>query len=332
VAGYIARRVLLLIPVLFAISLVSFVIIELPPGDYVSTLVAQMRQRGVELTPSERDALIRQYGLDHSVAHRYGLWLKDIVFEGDFGRSYRWNKPVSEVLAERVPLTVAISLFTTIFVFAVAVPIGIYSAVRKYSVFDYFFTFLGFIGLATPGFLLALVMLWLFYSLFGANMSGLFSQQFVDAPWSASKILDLLSRIWFPMIIIGMSGTAGIIRVMRGNLLDELQKQYVITARAKGLGERPILFRYPVRIAINPIVSTIGWLLPAIVGGEVLVSIVLNLQTTGPVLLEAVTGQDLYLAASIILILSTLTVIGTLIADLLLAWLDPRIRFERAAR
>jgi peptide/nickel transport system permease protein len=254
------------------------------------------------------------------------------VVEGDFGRSYRWNKPVSEVLAERVPLTVAISLFTTIFVFAVAVPIGIYSAVRKYSVFDYFFTFLGFIGLATPGFLLALVMLWLFYSLFGANMSGLFSQQFVDAPWSASKVLDLLSRIWFPMIIIGMSGTAGIIRVMRGNLLDELQKQYVITARAKGLGERPILFRYPVRIAINPIVSTIGWLLPAIVGGEVLVSIVLNLQTTGPVLLEAVTGQDLYLAASIILILSTLTVIGTLIADLLLAWLDPRIRFERAAR
>lgn len=331
-AGYIARRVLLLIPVLFAISLVSFVIIELPPGDYVSTLVAQMRQRGVELTPSERDALIRQYGLDHSVAHRYGIWLKDIVVEGDFGRSYRWNKPVSEVLAERVPLTVAISLFTTIFVFVVAVPIGIYSAVRKYSVFDYLFTFIGFIGLATPGFLLALVMLWLFYSMFGANMSGLFSQNFVDAPWSVGKILDLLSRIWFPMIIIGMSGTAGIIRVMRGNLLDELQKQYVITARAKGLGERPILFRYPVRIAINPIVSTIGWLLPAIVGGEVLVSIVLNLQTTGPVLLEAVTGQDLYLAASIILILSTLTVIGTLIADLLLAWLDPRIRFERAAR
>ncbi len=331
-AGYITRRLLLLIPVLFAISLVSFVIIELPPGDYVSTLVAQMRQRGVEMTASERDSLIRQYGLDQSVAHRYGIWLKNIVVEGDFGRSYRWNKPVSEVLAERVPLTVAISLVTTIFVFALAVPIGIYSAVRKYSVFDYFFTFLGFIGLATPGFLLALAMLWIFYSLFGANMSGLFSQEFVDAPWTFSKVVNLLSRIWFPMIIIGMSGTAGIIRVMRGNLLDELQKQYVITARAKGLGERPILFRYPVRIAINPIVSTIGWLLPAIVGGEVLVSIVLNLQTTGPVLLDAVTGQDLYLAASIILILSTLTVIGTLIADLLLAWLDPRIRFGRAAR
>jgi peptide/nickel transport system permease protein len=331
VAGYIARRVLLLIPVLFAISMVSFVIIELPPGDYVSTLVAQMRQQGVELTPAEENALIRQYGMDKSVAHRYGVWLQNIVTEGDFGRSYRWNKPVSEVLEERVPLTIAISLFTTVFVFAVAVPIGIYSAVRKYSVFDYFFTFLGFIGLATPGFLLALVMLWIFYSVFGANMSGLFSQGYVDAPWSVSKFVDLLSRIWFPMIIIGMSGTAGIIRVMRGNLLDELQKQYVITARAKGLSERPILFRYPVRIAINPIVSTIGWLLPAIVGGEVLVSIVLNLQTTGPVLLEAVTGQDLYLAASIILILSTLTVIGTLIADLLLAWLDPRIRFEKAA-
>lgn len=329
---YIARRLLLLIPVLLAISLVSFMLIELPPGDYLSTLLAQMRQRGIDLSPSEQAGLVRQYGLDQSVLERYWAWLHNIIFEGDFGRSFRWNKPVSEILSERVPLTIAISLVTTVFIFVVAVPIGIYSAIHKYSIFDYVFTFLGFIGLAIPSFLLALVMLWVFYSLFGWNMSGLFSQEFVDAPWDLSKIGNLLSRIWFPMIIIGLNGTAGLIRVMRGNLLDELQKQYVITARSKGLREGAILFRYPVRIAVNPIVSTIGWLLPAIVGGEILVSIVLNLQTTGPVLLAAVTGQDLYLAASIVLILSTLTVIGTLVADLLLAWLDPRIRFERARR
>lgn len=328
---YITRRVVMLIPVLFAISFVSFVIIELPPGDYLSSLTAEMRAQGVEMTASERESLERQYGLDEPLLVRYGVWMQNILFEGDFGRSFSWNKPVADILAERVPLTVAISLFTTIFVFAVAIPIGIYSATHKYSVFDYVFTFIGFVGIAIPGFLLALVMLWLFYTVFGINMSGLFSQEFVDAPWSVGKVLDLLSRIWFPMIIIGMNGTAGLIRVMRGNLLDELQRQYVITARAKGVREGPLLLRYPVRIAVNPIVSTIGWILPAIVGGEVLVSIVLNLQTTGPVLLEAVTSQDLYLASSIVFVLSFLTVLGTLIADLLLAWLDPRIRFGGGA-
>lgn len=325
--AYIVRRVLMLIPVLFAISLVSFAIIELPPGDYLTSLMAEMRAQGVELTPAEQEALKRQYGLDQSLITRYWVWMHNIFTEGDFGRSFSWNRPVADILAERVPLTIIISLFTTLFVFAVAIPIGIYSAIHKYSVLDYVFTFFGFLGIAIPGFLLALILLWLFYALFGVNMSGLFSQEFVDAPWSVSKVLDLLSRIWFPMLIIGMNGTAGLIRVMRGNLLDELEKQYVITARAKGVREGPLLLRYPVRIAVNPIVSTIGWILPAIVGGELLVSIVLNLQTTGPVLLEAVISQDLYLAASIIFVLSFLTVLGTLIADLLLAWLDPRIRF-----
>jgi peptide/nickel transport system permease protein len=321
----------MLIPVLIAISMVSFMIIELPSGDYISTQIAELRAQGMELTESEEEALRRRYGLDQTVFERYAIWVKNIVLEGDFGRSFRWNKPVSEILAERVPLTIIISLLSTVFVFAVSIPIGIYSATHKYSIFDYLFTFIGFIGISIPGFLLALVLLWVLYTTFGLNMSGLYSQEFVDAPWSFSKVVDLLKRIWFPMIIIGMPGTAGLIRVMRANLLDELQKQYVITARAKGLREQQLLFLYPVRIAVNPIVSTIGWILPAIVGGEVLVSIVLNLQTTGPVLLEAVQSQDMYLAASITLILSCLTVIGTLIGDLLLAWLDPRIRFGKAA-
>lgn len=326
---YIARRLVMLIPVIFAISLVSFMVIELPPGDYLTSLVAQMRAQGIELSEAEQESLKRQYALDQPALGRYAIWMKNIITEGDFGRSFSWNQPVADVLADRVPLTLIISLFSTIVVFLISIPVGIYSATHKYSIFDYFFTFLGFIGIAMPGFLLALVLLWLMYSLFGLNMSGLFSQEFVDAPWSVAKVLDLLSRIWFPVLIIAINGTAGLIRVMRGNLLDELGKQYVITARAKGVRESTLLLRYPVRIAVNPIISTVGWILPAIVGGEVLVSIVLNLQTTGPVLLDAVIAQDVYLAASIVFILSVLTVLGTLIADLLLAWLDPRIRFGR---
>lgn len=326
---YIARRLVMLIPVVFAISLVSFLVIELPPGDYLTSLVAEMRAQGIELSDSEQESLKRQYALDEPVLSRYAIWMKNIIVEGDFGRSFSWNKPVSELLAERIPLTLLISLFSVFVVFLISIPVGIYSATHKYSLFDYFFTFVGFAGIAMPGFLLALVLLWVMYSLFGLNMSGLFSQDFVDAPWSISKVLDLMSRVWFPVLIIAMNGTAGLIRVMRGNLLDELGKQYVITARAKGVRESVLLLRYPVRIAINPLISTIGWILPAIVGGEVLVSIVLNLQTTGPVLLDAVIAQDVYLAASIVFILSVLTVVGTLIADLLLAWLDPRIRFGR---
>lgn len=322
----------MLIPVLAVISLVSFFLLELPRGDYLSSLTAEMRTQGIELTQGELQSLAQQYGLDRSVFERYLTWISNIIFEGDFGRSYRTNQPVSAILAERVPLTIAISLVTTLFVFAVSIPIGIFSATHKYSIFDYLFTFVGFIGLAVPGFLVALVLLWAIYSAFGWNMSGLFSQEYVGQPWTVGKVLDLLSRVWFPIVIIGLNGTAGLIRVMRGNLLDELEKQYTITARAKGLPEAKVLVRYPVRLAVNPIISTIGWLLPAIVGGEVLVSIVLNLQTIGPVLLDAVISQDVYLAASIVLILSTLTVIGTLIADILLAWVDPRIRFGAAHR
>jgi len=327
--AYIVRRLLLLIPIVFVISIVTFIIIQLPPGDYLTTYINNLKTSGIEVSESQAEALKRQYGLDQPASAQYVMWIKNIVLRGDFGRSFQWNKPVKEILIERVPLTVGVSLATTLFVFLVSIPVGIYSATHKYSAFDYFFTFLGFIGLSVPGFLLALVLMWGIYNLTGATVSGLFSAAYADAPWSLGKLFDLLKRIWFPMIIIGMSGTAGLIRVMRGNLLDELQKQYVITARAKGLPEREVLFRYPVRIAVNPIISTIGWILPSIVGGEVLVSIVLNLQTTGPVLLQAVRFQDMYLAGSITLILSILTVIGTLIGDILLVWLDPRIRFGK---
>jgi peptide/nickel transport system permease protein len=319
----------LLVPVVFVISIVVFLIIQLPPGDYLTTYINNLKTSGIEVSESVAESLKRQYGLDQPIYTQYYLWMKNMVLYGDFGRSFQWNKPVKEILLERIPLTMGVSLATTLFVFLIAIPIGIYSATHKYSIFDYTFTFIGFFGLSVPGFLLALVLMWVIYNLTGATVSGLFSAQYADAPWSLAKFGNLLSRIWFPMIIIGMSGTAGLIRVMRGNLLDELQKQYVVTARAKGVPERTVLFRYPVRIAVNPIISTIGWILPGIVGGEVLVSIVLNLQTTGPVLLQAVRFQDMYLAGSITLLLSVLTIIGTLLADILLVWLDPRIRFGK---
>ena len=324
---YIAKRVLLLIPVMTVISIVIFVVIQLPPGDYLTNYIANLEQQGIDVSESEAASLRRTYGLDQGIAEQYFRWISNIILHGDFGRSFAWNKPVSALLWERVPLTIIISLITTIFIYAVSIPIGIYTATHKYSFFDYFWTFIGFIGLSVPGFLLALLIIWWTYSIFGISISGLFSQEYIAEPWSIGKVFDMLKRIWFPIIIIGMSGTAGLIRVMRGNLLDELQKQYVTTARAKGVPEKTVLYRYPVRIAVNPIVSTVGWVLPSVVGGEVLVSIVLNLPTTGPVLLKAVMFQDMYLAGSITLILSLLTVIGTLIADILLVWIDPRIRF-----
>ena len=258
---------------------------------------------------------------------QYFYWIRNIVTEGDWGRSFSWNKPVADILAERVPLTAAVSLTSTIFVFLVAIPIGIFSATHQYSVFDYFFTFLGFIGVSIPPFMLALILMWGVFTLFNWSVGGLFSPEYIDAPWSVARVLDLMTRIWFPVVLIGLSGTAGLMRVMRGNLLDELRKQYVVTARAKGIPEMRVLFYYPVKIAINPVISTIGWILPGIVAGEVLVSIVLNLQTTGPVLFDALLAQDMYLAGSITLILSMLVIFGNLIADLLLVWIDPRIRF-----
>jgi len=291
------------------------------------TYVSTLKLSGTEVSDAEIARLVKLYDLDKPLYVQYFTWIKNIVLYGDFGRSFQWNRPVSQLIGERIGLTMLISILTIFFTWVIAVPIGIYSALHQYSIFDYIFTFLGFIGLALPSFLVALLVVWGAFSTFGISVTGLFSAKFINAPWSWAKVIDMLKHIWVPMVIIGISGTAGLIRTMRANLLDELRKQYVITARAKGLPERRLIFKYPVRIAVNPLVSTIGWMLPGVVGGEVIVSIVLNIPTTGPLLYGALQSQDMYLAGSFIMILSTLTVIGTLISDILLAWLDPRVRY-----
>lgn len=329
---YIAKRILILIPLLFMISIISFTLIELPPGDFLNMYIMQLRASGTTIHEEQITQLRLLYGLDRTLPEQYLLWMKNILFYGNFGNSFQYNRPVADILLARVPLTAAVSIATTIFIWMVAVPIGIYSATHQYSLVDYFWTFISFIGVAVPSFLLALIFIWIAFVTFDISAIGLFSPQFENAPWSFAKVLDLLKHIWVPVVIIGMSGTAGLMRTMRGMMLDELNKQYVITARAKGLSELRLLVKYPVRTAMNPVISTIGWMLPGIVGGEVLVSMVLNIPTIGPVLFTALMNQDMYLAGSIVFVLSVLTVVGTLISDILLVWLDPRIRYEEVAQ
>ena len=325
---FVIRRILYMIPTLFAVSLVSFLIIQLPPGDYLSALAASMAEQGDTVDQSQLRALENRYGLNQPFYVQYWKWISGIVLRGDFGQSFEWGRPVTTLIWDRLGLTFVLSLSTLIFVWAVALPVGIYSAVRKYSVGDYVATFLGFLGLAVPNFLFALVLMYVAFKYFGQSVGGLFSPEYVSAPWSMAKVVDMLGHLWIPMIVIGTAGTAGLIRIMRANLLDELYKPYVETARAKGLSERRLLIKYPVRVALNPFVSTVGWILPELVSGAAITSIVLSLPTTGPLLLRALLSQDMYLAGSFILMLSVLTVIGTLLSDILLAWLDPRIRFR----
>jgi peptide/nickel transport system permease protein len=329
---YIIRRTLMLIPILILMSMVAFFLIQLPPGDYVSFRITQMKMSGVEVTDADAALLKVEFGLDQPAPVRYWRWVKGIVTKGYWGRSLQWNKPVHEILNERVPMTITISLLALLFSWAVAIPLGIYSATRQYSVMDYLITFIGFLGIATPGFLLALIAAYLAFTQFHFSAMGLFSQEYMDAPMSLAKFGDLTKHLWLPLILVGLGNTGGTIRVVRNNLLDELHKQYVITARAKGLTEWNLLIKYPVRMAINPILSTIGWVLPGLISGTVLIDIVLSLQTVGPVLLRATMAQDMYLAGSIVLILSALTVIGGLVGDILLATVDPRIRFGRATK
>lgn len=324
--AYIIRRILYMVVLLLLMSIISFVIIQLPPGDYLSAYIAQLRMSGQELNEAQIASLIKQYGLDLPVYQQYFKWMWNIL-HGDFGRSFQWNRPVSDLLGERLPLTMAISLFSFALTYLIAIPIGIYSATHQYSLFDYFFTVLGFIGLAIPNFLFAMILVYLFYRFFNISPLGLFSPAFADAPWSWAKFIDMINHMWVPIIAIGTAGTAGIIRTMRGCLLDELNKPYVITARAKGLPERKLFFKYPVRLAVNPIISTIGWILPGIFSGETITAITLMLPTVGPLLHEALMTQDMYLAGSIVLILSFLTVLGTFVSDILLALVDPRIRY-----
>ncbi|CAA9554009.1 MAG: ABC transporter, permease protein 1 (cluster 5, nickel/peptides/opines) [uncultured Thermomicrobiales bacterium] len=324
---YIGRRVLLMIPTLFAISIVSFIIIQLPPGDFLTTLVSQLSSQGESVNQEALNALRSQYGLGEPVYVQYYLWIKNILLHGDFGDSFEYNRPVRDLLGSRLAWTVGISLASLLITWLVAFPVGIYSAVRKYTPGDYALTFVSFLGLAIPEFMLALVLLYVSSEYLGLSVGGLFSPQYQDAAWSLAKFGDLLAHLWIPVIIIGVASTAGLVRIMRANLLDELNRPYVVTARAKGLEERKLLLKYPVRLALNPFISTLGWALPGIISGEAIVAIVLSLPTIGPLLLRALQSQDMYLAGSLILILSVLTVIGTLISDILLAWLDPRIRY-----
>jgi peptide/nickel transport system permease protein len=326
--GYVIRRILYMIPTLLAISIISFAIIELPPGDYLSAYLANLASSGTQATQDQIASLRQLYGLDQPVYVRYLKWMWRLL-QGDLGMSFEWNRPVADLIWGRLLLTCAISLCTIIFIWLLAFPIGVFSAVYKYSVLDYFFTALSFIGLGLPNFMIALVLLWLAFSYWGVALTGLFSPEYADAPWSIGKLIDLLKHIWVPVVILGVGGTAGLIRTMRANLLDELSKPYVVSARANGLSEWQLLFKYPVRIAINPFISTIGWYLPQLISGSVIVAVVLSLPTTGPLLLNALLNQDMYLAGSFIMLLSVLTVLGTLISDILLAWVDPRIRYER---
>lgn len=327
---YIARRVLLMIPTFVVTSLVAFLIIQLPPGDYVTSIVAQLQSQGDQVSHDAMESLREMYGMGDPVPIQYFKWMRNILLKGNFGIAFDYSQPVSEIIWDRVWLTLWLSLGAIFITWIIAFPIGIYSAVRQYSPGDYLFTFLGFIGIAVPGFLLALVIMYIQFKYFGkTSIGGLFSAEFAGVPWSWAKAADLLKHIWVPVLILAFGGTAELIRIMRANLLDEKRKPYVVTARAKGLPEWKVLLKYPVRLALNPFVSTIGWTLPNLVSGSIILSVVMNLPTTGPMLLRALKVQDMYLAGSLILILSVLTIIGTLLSDILLALLDPRIRYQR---
>jgi peptide/nickel transport system permease protein len=315
---------------LVILSMISFIVIQLPPGDFLTSYIVELQQSGQPADQAEVAALRARYGLDKPITVRYFLWIWGVL-QGDFGMSFEWHRPVGELIATRLPLTIGISLTTTLLAYIIAIPIGIYSATHQYSAGDYAFTVMGFAGLAIPNFLLALIVMYILFKYFGANIGGLFSPEYQRAAWSFGKFIDMLKHLPPVIVIVGMSSTAWLIRVMRGTLLDELRKPYVIAARAKGVAESKLLLKYPVRVAINPIISTIGWTLPQIVSGATVTAIVLDLPTTGPMYLQALKSQDMYLAGSFTMFLTSLTIIGTFISDILLAMLDPRIRFEERA-
>ncbi len=324
---YIAKRLLGAIPTLIFISMIVFVVIQLPPGDIVTSPLDRMQSQGVELSSEAIQNLRAQYNLDQPLPLQYLSWITNFV-TGDMGYSYLFNRPVNELVGERIGYTLLITLSALLFTWAVAIPAGVYSAVRQYSLGDYALTTVMLVGLATPSFLLALIVMYFGYEWFGISIGGLFSPEYRDAPWSLARAGDFLSHLWIPMVVVGLGGTASTMRILRANLLDELNKPYVITARAKGVKPLKLLVKYPLRIAINPFISTIGFLLPTLISGEAIVSIVLNLPTTGPALVQALINQDMYLAGSFLMLLSILTIVGMLISDLLLAWADPRIRYE----
>ena len=328
--AYIIRRLLTMIPTLLVISMLVFVIIQLPPGDYLESYIAELQSQGESVDEQKIAFLREEYGLDKPLYEQYLVWLFGML-QGDFGYSFEYNLPVTEVVGDRLFLTVLISVVTIIFTWMIAFPIGIYSATHQYSWGDYGLSLLGFLGLATPNFLLALIMLYFANVYFGTSIGGLMDPVYIDAPWSFDKLLSVFEHMWIPVVVIGTSGTAGMIRRLRANLLDELQKQYVVTGRAKGLPPGKLLVKYPLRVSLNFFIADIGNLLPAVISGAEIVAVVMSLPTTGPILLSALQSQDMYLAGSFLMFLAVLTVVGVLISDIALAVLDPRIRLQGEA-
>jgi peptide/nickel transport system permease protein len=326
---YIVQR-LLLVPVLMALfSLMVFALVQAPPGDFLTSYIATLASSGSSIEKAEIEMLKQQYGLDQPFHIQYIRWMSNLM-RGNLGLSLEYQRPNAELISERLGLTLALALLAFVFTWVVAIPIGIYSATHRNTILDYLFTVVNYIGVATPNFMLALILMWWAYSYFGMSITGLFSREFEQAPWSIAKFIDLMKHIWLPMIIIGVAGTARLTRVMRANLLDELNKPYMIAGRARGLSEWQLVMKYPVRLAINPLASTIGWYLPELFSGSLIVATVMNLQNIGPLLLRALISQDMYLAGGILLIYCFLAIIGTLISDILIVWLDPRIRMEKA--
>jgi peptide/nickel transport system permease protein len=325
VLTYIARRCLVMVPTLVAISVVAFVLIQLPRGDYLTTMVTRLEAEGQQVDQALLEGLRERYGLGRPIHEQYLAWIGGVL-QGDFGESFEYGTSVSSLLADRLPLSIVLTVSTLLATWLMAFPIGLYSAVRQYSFGDYLATTIGFLGLAVPNFLIALGLMYVMHTVFGYSVGGLFSPEYRDAAWSLAKVGDLAAHLWIPIVVLGTAGTAGLIRILRANMLDEVRKPYVVAARARGVPERKLIMKYPLRVAMNPFISTIGWVLPALISGEVIVASVLNLPTTGPLLLGALRSQDMYLAGSIILIVSVLTVVGTLLSDVLLAWLDPRVR------
>ena len=324
---YVVHRLLIMIPTLLAISIIVFAIIQLPPGDYLESYIAELQSEGQSVDQSKIEFLRQNYGFDKPMIEQYATWLIGMT-HGDFGFSFEYRLPVADVVGDRLWLTFLVSYTTMVFTWLVAFPIGLCSATHQYSWGDYGLTFLGFIGLATPNFLLALVLLYFANVVFGTSIGGLMDARFIDQPWSVDKLISVLEHLWIPIIVIGTAGTAGTIRRLRANLLDELEKQYVTTGRAKGLPPLRLLLKYPFRMALNFFFADIGSLLPAIVSGEAVVAVVLSLPTTGPMMLDSLRSQDMYLAGSFLMFLATLTVVGVLLSDLALAALDPRIRLS----
>ncbi len=327
--GYMLRRLFYAFVLVFLMTIVSFVVIQLPPGSFADTYVAQVSS--VDMSPERREVLLAEmthrYGLDEPIVMQYLKWVGGIITRFDFGMSFHWNRPVARIIIERMPLTLVLGVITLFFQFVVAIPMGIYSAVRQYTRTDYVLTFISFVGISVPNFLLALLVMVGVYQVFGVSMGGLNSPEFREAAMSFRKLLDTVAHLIVPVVVIGMSGTAGTVRILRATMLDELGKEYIKVAKAKGLSHWQAVIRHATRIALNPIIASVGWQLPNIVSGALIVSIVLGLPTTGPDLFQALLSQDMYLAGSIILILSTFTVFGTLLSDILLALTDPRISF-----